>query len=111
MKTGWWESLFPLSLVLIPSVTNQEEITKKEWVVQTRLSMKVSVARIIFSPKDLKSFFLPARLDEFWEVVTQKQLNFFNESTLVIFAAGVVLLSTNIHANNFFGKRLFQNKY
>lgn len=69
--------------------------------------MKVSVARIIFSPKDLKCFFLPARLDEFREVVTQKQLKFLNESTLVIFASGVVLLSTNIHANNFFGTKTF----
>lgn len=76
-KTGWWESLLPLSLVLFPYVTSQEEITEKEWVVQTCLSMEVSVARIIFSLKDLKCFILSARLDKCYDVVTQKQLKFF----------------------------------
>lgn len=71
------ESLLPLSLVLVPSVTSQEEITKKEWVVQTCLSVKESVARIIFSLKDLKCFILPARLDKCCKVVIQKQLKNF----------------------------------
>lgn len=97
----------PLFLALFPSVTSQEEITKEEWVVQTCLSMKVSVARITFSLKDLKCFILPARQDKCCEVVTQKQLNFLNEFTLVVFACGLVLLSTNIHANKFFGTKAF----